>query len=108
VPINAYGFAATFKLREFLPLFETAGPAVIYKDRIVVRVQPGRFVLAYDFGAVVFVGVDATEQKRVMQAVNDKLGKTEPHPPLTEDFVVEVRAVGEVEARFARVVVPQL
>lgn len=105
-PVNAYGFSATFKLRELIPLFGAAGTRV--KDRLIAPLGEHQWAFAYDFGAVVFVGVDAAEQARVVAAIEKTL-PPEPHPPLTESFAVEVKpGLAASEVRFDRVAVAEL
>ncbi len=64
---------------------------------------------AFDFGALVFINVPAAVKDEVL-ACFGKLLPREPHPPLREDFLVEVRpgAPIEIEVAFDRVVVPAL
>jgi uncharacterized Rmd1/YagE family protein len=106
VPVHAYGFSATFKLRDLEPTFGEVGSARVDKDRLLAQLGEGRFALAYDFGAVVFIGVDAAVQTRLIRAIEAKL-PPEPRPPLTEDFLIETEAEG-FEVRFDRVLVPTL
>jgi len=106
-PVNAYGFSATFKLRELVPLFSSDPSQVRVKERLIATLGEGRWALAYDFGAVVFVGVDEAEQKRLIEQLSKRL-TGEPHPPLTETFCIDVQAGAATEARFDRVVVPEL
>ena len=66
IPIFAYSFASTLKLKDLVPLF-AAGEARVEKDRLLATLggsahDSARYVLAYDFGALVFVGVEATER----------------------------------------------
>ena len=105
--IQVYGFAATFRLRELTEAFSDLGVATIDKDRLLVGARE-RYALAFDFGAVVFVGIDEDARRKVI----DKLLKClppEPNPPLTETFLIEVRDdVTAPEVRFDRVVVREL
>jgi required for meiotic nuclear division protein 1 len=107
LPVNAYGFSATFKLKDLASLFDPKGELRV-KERLIAPLGPERWVLAYDFGAVVFVGVGAAEQARLIAEVNRRL-PAEPHPPLTENFLIEVQPeVAQSEVRFDRVVVNEL
>jgi uncharacterized Rmd1/YagE family protein len=104
--VHAYGFATTFRLRELVPLFaEGAVQEVAVKERLLARYGEKSWALAYDFGAVVFVGVSPEETERRVRALEGKL-PAEPHPPLTETFLIEEgeRAVAP-EVRFDRVLV---
>lgn len=106
VPVNAYGFAGTFKLRELVTIFPP-GVARVEKDRLIASWGDGRWALAYDFGALVFVGVSASDQVTFVHALTRKLG-AEPHAPLTESFLIQVEAGATQEVRFDRVVVGEL
>ena len=64
LPIHAYGFAATFRLRELVAVFEELGPAQIEKDRLLVGPGGERFAVAFDFGAIVFVGIEEELRKQ--------------------------------------------
>lgn len=107
LPIHAYGFAATFRLRDLVAAFEELGPAQIEKDRLLVGPGGERFALAFDFGAVVFVGVEEELRKRVIERLLKAL-PPEPNPPITEHFLIEVREVATPEVQFDRVVVREV
>ena len=79
------------------------------KTLLVVAWRPDAVMFAYDFGALVFVNVPEATRKAILAAVFRMLPR-EPHPPLHEDFLVEVRAGSriEIELAFDRVVVPEL
>jgi uncharacterized Rmd1/YagE family protein len=79
------------------------------KTQLVVTWQPDARVYAYDFGALVFVNVPEATRKQVLAAFFKRLPR-EPHPPLHEDFLVEVRPGSKIEIAMAfdRVVVPEL
>lgn len=105
----AYGFATTFKIRELVPCF--AGATVRQsKAQIVAEYAPDRMVIAFDFGAVVFVNVGGEERARVLGTILAKVATEEPHPPLEEDFLIEIEpgAPEHGTVAFDRVVVPAL
>ncbi|APR82463.1 Hypothetical protein A7982_07812 [Minicystis rosea] len=79
------------------------------KTQLVVEWGDDAVAYAYDFGALVFINVPTLEKNAVIAAF-DKLLPREPHPPLREDFLVEVRPGSriEIEVAFDRVVVPAL
>src|SRR5579859_7682965 len=105
-PVNAFGFASTFKLRELEPVFAEVAEARVAKDTLVAKFGETAWALAYDFGAVVFIGVEATAQQRIVGNIGRKL-VGEKHPPMTEDFLIETDAPA-FEVRFDRVLVPKL
>src|SRR4051794_17046194 len=106
VPVNAFGFSSTFKLRELEPVFAEVAQAHVSKDRLGATLGDSAWALAYDFGAVVFVGVDATAQQRIVGNIGKKLAG-EKHAPMIEDFFIESEAAN-FEVRFDRVLVPKL
>jgi uncharacterized Rmd1/YagE family protein len=106
VAVNAYGFAGTFKLRELISIFPP-GVARVEKDRLIAGWGDGRWALAYDFGALVFIGVDASDQVTYVHSLARKLG-AEPHAPLTENFLIQVEAGASQEVRFDRLVIGEL
>lgn len=107
--MHAYAFAATFRLRELSNSFPSA-EVRIEKDCLIARFPEtnGRVRLAilYDFGAAVLFGIEAQERERLIQTINAKL-LPEPHAPLTEDFLVEVRPGAKLEVQFDRVVLSE-
>lgn len=104
VVVRAYAFADTFRLKELAPAF--AGAEVTFaKDELIARFADGTVAIAYDFGAVVFFDGEAARDACV-KAIAAQLTE-EPHPPLTEEMVIEVRP-GATEVRFDRVVVAEL
>jgi uncharacterized Rmd1/YagE family protein len=105
--LHAYGFAATFKLKELTSAFEGLGEAQIEKDRLLVGAGNERYALAYDFGAVVFVGLEEEVRKRVIDRLL-RLLPPEPNPPMTDSLLIEVRAGANAEVRFDRVVVSEV
>jgi required for meiotic nuclear division protein 1 len=105
VPLYAYSFASTLRLKELLPLF--GADARVEKDRLLASLGVGKFALVYDFGALVFVGVEKPECERVAKLVGSKL-TDEPHPPLTEEFLIELSPGATMEVRFDRVILPAL
>ncbi len=105
VVVRAYAFADTFRLKELAPAFAGAEVAIA-KDELTARFPDGTVAIAYDFGAVVFFNGE-TARETCVQAIAGRL-KEEPHPPLTEDMVIEVRAGAAPEVHFDRVVVAEL
>ncbi|MSP16139.1 MAG: RMD1 family protein [Myxococcales bacterium] len=109
LPILAYGFATAFRPRDLVPCFVGATVRTT-KTSIVAEYAPDRFAVGFAFGAVVFLNVVAEERTRVIGAILGSVARDEPHPPLEEDFLVEV-AEGvppRGEVRFDRVLLPGL
>jgi uncharacterized Rmd1/YagE family protein len=105
VPVLAYSFASTLRLKELMPLFGTN--ARVEQDRLLAQLGEGRYAIAYDFGALVFVGVEPPECERLAKLVGTKLSD-EPHPPLTETFLIDLLPGASMEVRFDRVILPAL
>ncbi len=106
LPVSAYGFAGTFQLRELITLFPQPSDPHVAKDRLIAKFGAQAWALAYDFGALVFVGVEPEQQKDVVASFIKKLG--ERVAPLTESFTIEIQPGGHHEVRFDRLVTPEL
>jgi uncharacterized Rmd1/YagE family protein len=105
VAVAAYGFAGIFRLRELTGLFPPEANARIEKDQLVARYDGTRWAIVYDFGALVFVGVEPAVQAAQLEIFRRQL--KEPHP-LTETFSIDVAEGAPLEVRFDRVVAPSL
>ncbi len=105
VSVQAYGFAATFNLKELLSCFKEVD-ARVEKDRLLANFGPGRFALAYDFGAIVFIGTEPAEKQAVLDRLITRFH--ESHLPLEESFLIEAHSTGQTEVRFDRVMVPEV
>jgi uncharacterized Rmd1/YagE family protein len=108
LPVRAFAVSATLQPRTISELFAADAKRVrITKTRAVARYGDSGWVVAHDFGALVFIGVDDAESSRVMKALVAQLG-TEPRAPLEETFAVEVSPGAVPAVRFDRVVVGEL
>jgi uncharacterized Rmd1/YagE family protein len=112
--VDAYSYASRFVLRDVRAAITAAAtppapPVRVDKTQIVVEWGHDSVVFAYDFGALVFVNVPERTREAVLGRVFRLLSR-EPHAPLHEDFLVEVRpgAAIEIAMAFDRVVVPEL
>ncbi len=109
LPALAYGFATTFRMRDLAPCF--AGAKIRQsKTQIVAEYGADRLAVGFDFGAIVFINVPGEERTRAIGAIIAKVATDEPHPPLEEDFLVEIKDTAPThgEVRFDRVAVPAL
>lgn len=106
----AYAFASTFQLKELLNSFPGA-EVHLHKDSLVVQYPPKEeytpICIAFDFGALVFIGVDPLIQKQVVQEILSQKLK-EPHEPFTEDLLLELRKGLPPEVQFDRVFLSEL
>lgn len=108
VPVHAYAFATTFRLKELVGILPEA-EVELDKDCLVIMVKgeaAPRLAVLFDFGALVTIGLPSVERERLIRAIGTRLAP-EPHPPLTEDFLLELRAGGRVEVQFDRVILPE-
>ena len=120
LPVVAFAFATTFRLKELASALSDESlhaEVILDKDCLVARLSPPsetggpsrsrlRIAVLFDFGSVVLLGLDQTERERVIRAISARLS-AEPHPPLTEDFLVEVRPGAAPAVQFDRVVLPE-
>ncbi len=105
--VYAYAYATTFRLRDLALVF---GDAEVEhdKDCLVARFPSSgtRIAVLFDFGSVVLIGLPKEERERLISAIGTRIGP-EPHPPLTEDFQVEVRPGAQVEVQFDRIILSE-
>lgn len=103
----AFAYASRFHLEKVESWF--AGSPVMRraKTQFVAMWGPDQVAFAFDFGALVFLNVGAATQRATLEAFANGLAN-EPHPPLREEFLVEVRKGARVEVSFDRVRVPAL
>src|SRR5262245_49465111 len=102
-----YGFATTFKVRDLARCF-TGATLRQAKSQVVADYGQDRVAVGFDFGAVVFVTVPAEERPRVLGLILSRVATDEPHPPLEEDFLIELQPGVAPTVRFDRVIVPAL
>lgn len=107
-PVEAYSYASRFNLREVEAWLPPDRGTRSTKTQLVVSLDGDRLAYLFDFGAIVFVNVPDAERESIVDTFNKKLLPQEPHPPLRESFLIEVRPGSAVEVRFDRVVVPDV
>jgi uncharacterized Rmd1/YagE family protein len=110
IPVRAYAVAATLPPRVLATLFsEGEGERVkLTKTQLIVRHGPRRWVVVYDFGALVLFGFDAEEATRLANGLAAKLGEAEPRPPLAESYSIELTDGVEWRVEFDRVILGEL
>jgi required for meiotic nuclear division protein 1 len=106
---EAYSFASRFGLRDVEALFPATTARRLGKSELRVEWAPDSVAHAFDFGALVFINVPDAVRLTVLERFV-KAFPREPHPPLREEFLVEVREnePASVEAEFDRVIVPAI
>jgi uncharacterized Rmd1/YagE family protein len=109
VPVHAYGIAGTLKPKDVTPVLGNASESVrVTKTMVIVARGGDRYVAVHDFGAVVFFGHDEAQRKEYLDKLLATVAAPEPHPPVMDDFLVEVREGAAPETSFDRAIVPEL
>lgn len=107
VAVLAFAYASRFRLDEVKRWFAGAPSVRDAKTHVVAIWDEREMAFAFDFGALVFVNVPAP----VRSATVEQFWRgqvNEPHAPLREELLVEVRKGARVEVGFDRVRVPAL
>ncbi len=108
VPVRAFAFSATVQPKVVADLFPPSVERVrLTKTIAVLRYAPRAWVVVHDFGAVVFMGVDPDECKRMTDAVLAKVGEG-PRAKFEETFAIQVAPEEKPGVRFDRAVVPEI
>jgi uncharacterized Rmd1/YagE family protein len=108
VPVRAFAFSATVQPKALAELFPPSVERVrVTKTIAVLRYGPRAWVVVHDFGAVVFMGVEPDECKRMSGQVLAKVGEG-PKAKFEETFAIEVAPEEKPGVRFDRAVVPDL
>jgi len=106
--IAAFAIASTVPIKQLDVIFPSELERVrVNKTSLVLRYAEQSWVVAHDFGVVVFIGVPAAERQRVMASLLS-VCKRETRPPLLENFLVELRPGSRPSALFDRVVLSEL
>lgn len=108
VPVRAFAFAATVQPKIIADIFPPSVERVrTTKTMAILRYGPREWAAVHDFGAVVFVGVDPAECKRMTDAVLAKVGEG-PKAKFEETFAIEVAEAEKPGVRFDRAIVQNL
>jgi len=109
VPVFAYGIAGTLRPKEVLNALDPLAPSPVRVTKTMAIASAGgdKLVAVHDFGAIVFFGFDEAERKQCLDKLLARVGP-EPHPPVVDDFLVEVREGAAPEASFDRAIVSEL
>ena len=105
--VEAYSYASRFNLRDVAAWLPRDRPIRWSKTQFVVEFNHDQLLYVFDFGALVFINIANNERDPIVSSFETKLPH-EPHPPLRESFLVEVRQNATVEVAFDRVVVPAI
>jgi required for meiotic nuclear division protein 1 len=106
--VTAFAIASTVTIKQLELLFSPeVERARVNKTSLVLRYGEQSWVVAHDFGVMVFIGLPEIERKRVMDRLL-ALCRGETRPPLLETFLVELRPDSKPSALFDRVVLAEL
>jgi uncharacterized Rmd1/YagE family protein len=104
---EAYSFAARFVLRDVEKWLPEGASVRTTKTQLVATWSDDRIAWAFDFGALVLLHPVAAQRDAIVSRFERELPR-EPHPPLRERAVVEVRDRAAMEVQFDKVIVPAL
>ncbi len=108
ISVRAFSFASTLSPKDLAPLLEQASAQVrTTKTQVIAECTGPSWIVAYDFGAVAFAGVDDATRESVMAAILKRIGP-EPHPPMAEQALIEVSDEEKPGMRFDRIVVKEV
>ena len=107
VPVHAYGIAGTLRPKEVAALCGDPARLRITKTMAIAAHGGDDFTVIYDFGAVVFFGMTDAERSGALGRILATTGP-EPHPPVVDDYLVEVREGAPPSTSFDRACVPEL
>ena len=108
VPVHAYGFAGTLRPKDGAGCIGESTHVRVTKTLAIASHGEDRWTVVHDFGAVVFFGFDEASRAACIKTILEKQGSNEPHPPLLDDYLVEVRPGESPSATFDRAIVPVL
>lgn len=103
----AFAYASRFRLEQVKTWFADNPAVRVQKTHVAAQWDDNVVAIAFDFGALVFLNVPAVTRNATLELFASKLA-SEPHPPLREELLVEVRKGARVEVGFDRVRVPVL
>jgi uncharacterized Rmd1/YagE family protein len=107
VSVQAYSFAAALAPKRIIPCLPEGATVRMAKTQAVAQYGDERLILMYDFGAIVFIGVDDEARQRVMNALLQIVGP-EPHPPLQETLTIEIGGADKPGMKDDHIVAPTL
>lgn len=107
ITAHAFAYASRFHLEQVKSWFADHPTVRDQKTHVVAVWDDNVMALAFDFGALVFLNVPAVTRNATLDGFLRRL-PNEPHAPLREELIVELRKGGRVEVGFDRVRVPAL
>jgi uncharacterized Rmd1/YagE family protein len=104
VLLRAFSFASTMTPKELATLLpEGAASVRVTKTQVVASYGGAKCIVGYDFGALVFVGIEEPVQAKVLEACAKR--DTETRPPTEEHFAIEEDPAKPTSVGFDRMVV---
>jgi len=108
VVVTAYAIASTLAVREVAKILAPKATSQrLTKTQLTVQAPENKWIVVYDFGAVVFVGYADEDRKTILAQILEKAGP-EPHPPMQEELLVEIQPDAKPQSLLDRIVVPKL
>ncbi len=107
IPVHAYGFAGTLRPKEVAASLVGTETMRISKTWALVRLEGQGWISLHDFGSLVFFDVPDAEREAQIARVLAALPK-EPHPPIVDDFLIEIEEGKMPQATFDRATVGSL
>lgn len=92
IAVHAYAIADTLALRPFVQTLTVSADVQVNlssKTHVMLQYGEDQYLVAHDFGSLVFVGVPTAERERVMALLLGVVGK-QAKPLFVEDFSVVV------------------
>ncbi|MEO7094552.1 MAG: RMD1 family protein [Polyangiales bacterium] len=108
VAVHAYGFAGTLRPKDGAGCIGESTHVRVTKTLAIASHGDGRFTVVHDFGAVVFFGFDEAARAACIETILARQALSEPHAPLLDDYLVDVRPGEPPSATFDRAIVPVL
>ena len=110
ISVRAYSFASTLAPKDASALLEAPSRTLrTTKTQVTAECAGDKpsWIIAYDFGAIVFTGVDDATRETVLEAILKRVGP-EPHPPIQEEVTLETSTEEKPAVHFDRVIVREV
>ncbi len=107
IPVHAYGFAGTLRPKDVSASLVDGEIVRVSKTWALVRLGDQGWVSIHDFGSLVFFDVPDAAREGHVSRVLAALPK-EPHPPIVDDFLLEIEEGRMPQATFDRATVGSL
>ncbi|MGH7285067.1 MAG: RMD1 family protein [Polyangiaceae bacterium] len=102
ISVQAYSFESVLSPKRIVACLPEGGTARLAKTQAVAQYGDVEFIIVYDFGAIVFVGVEDALRDRTVDGLLKLVGP-EPHPPLQESLVIEIDSANKLSFEAGKV-----